>query len=381
MKIAHVSAFYKPTIGGVEKVIEELATRQVKNGHEVHVFVSDFDKNKTIETKEEIIEGVHIHRCKVLFKISQFGLIFPSLYERLVDKHIDINFDIIHSHVFGHYHFVQSSKFAKKCNVKHIHTTHCPWTDANRSFLGKVGVFISYNIFSKKALKSVNKIIAITPWEIEFIKRHGGTDEQIKVIPNGMSKDFFTKIENDFRERNNIKTKYIVLFFGRLNITKGPEKFVEIAKIVLNRRNDVTFVIRGPDEGMREEVKVLIGDEKKIILLNETRDKQEVIKTYQSADVFVMPSLREGLPLTLFEAMACGLPIVASPVNGIPYELEEGTNGFLVDNKDLVGFANKIEKLLNNDKLREEISQNNIEKSRAYDWDLIHHKIMEVYLK
>ena len=132
---------------------------------------------------------------------------------------------------------------------------------------------------------------------------------------------------------------------------------------------------------MREEVKVLIGDEKKIILLNETRDKQEVIKTYQSADVFVMPSLREGLPLTLFEAMACGLPIVASPVNGIPYEFDEGTNVFLVDNKDLVGFANKIEKLLNNDKLREEISQNNIEKSRAYDWDLIHHKIMEVYLK
>jgi len=68
MKIAHVSGFYLPTIGGVEKVMEELATRQVKEGHEVHIFCSDFDKNQIIEKKEEIIDGVHIHRCKLLFQ-------------------------------------------------------------------------------------------------------------------------------------------------------------------------------------------------------------------------------------------------------------------------------------------------------------------------
>ena len=379
MKIAHVSAFYKPTIGGVEKVMEELATRQVKDGHEVHVFVSDFDKEKTIEKKEEVIDGVNVHRCKLFIKISQSGLIIPSLYKRLVEEHKNKPFDVVHSHVFGHYHFVQASKFSKKYHVRHIHTTHCPWTDANRSFLGKVGIFISYNIFSKKAIKSVDKIIAITPWEIGFIKKYGGEVEQIEIIPNGMSKDFFTKIENnDFKMEHGIKDR-IVLFFGRLNVTKGPEHFVEIAKIILKRRNDVTFVIRGPNEGMREKVKELIGNEPRIVLLEETRDKKEVIKTYQAAEIYIMTSFREGLPLTLFEAMACGLPIIATPVNGIPYELKEGKNGFLVEYGINKEFAEKIEKLLDDNKLRAEISQNNLKKSKAYDWDLIFKKTMEVY--
>ena len=58
MKIAHINMFYLPTFGGVEQVMYELAKRQVKDGHEVHVFCCDSDKNKKIEKKEEKIEGV-----------------------------------------------------------------------------------------------------------------------------------------------------------------------------------------------------------------------------------------------------------------------------------------------------------------------------------
>ena len=101
------------------------------------------------------------------------------------------------------------------------------------------------------------------------------------------------------------------------------------------KEKNVTFVIRGPDEGMREIVKKKIGNEKKIILLDETRDRKEIIKMYQAADIFVLPSFREGLPLTLFEAMAAGLPIVATPVNGIPYEMED---------KKMVFFTPQIKK-------------------------------------
>ncbi len=377
MKIAHVSAFYKPTIGGVEKVIEELATRQVKWGHEVHVFVSDFDKEKTIKKKYEIVDGVHIHRCKLIFKISQFGTIFPSMYKKLVKEHKDKPFDVIHSHVFGHLHFVQAAKFARKFKVRHIHTTHCPWTDANRSFWGRMGVGVSYNFFSKRAMKHVDKVIAITPWEIDYIKKYGG--KEIKIIPNGMSGDFFKRIPNDFKKKHNIEGK-MVLFFGRLNITKGPEHFVEMAKIILKERmkDDVTFVIRGPDEGMRDKVRALIGNEKKIILLDETRDKKEVIKTYQSADVYVMPSQREGLPLTLFESFACGLPVVATPVNGVPYEMN-GKNGFLINYGDDEYFANRIQRLLDDNELRKRISKTNLNKAKNYNWDLIYAKTMGIY--
>jgi glycosyltransferase involved in cell wall biosynthesis len=379
MKIAHVSAFYEPTIGGVEKVMRELATRQVKEGHEVHIFVSDFDKNKTIESKEDIIDGVYVHRSKLAFKISQSGLIIPGLYKKLVGEHKKIGFDVVHSHVFGHLHFVQAAKFSKKFNVPHIHTTHCPFTDAYRSLVGRMGIFVSYNYFSKKAMKNVDEIIAITPWELNFITKYGGNAEKIKVIPNGMDKCFLTKIENnDFKEKYHIPNK-LVLFFGRLNVTKGPEHFVEIAKRILAKRNDVTFVIRGPDEGMKEQVTEAIKDERGIVLLDATRDINEIIKMYQAADIYVMPSFREGLPLTLFEAMACGLPIVATPVNGIGYEIQDGINGFLIDYGEDDKFAEKIEQLLDNEELRRSISENNLIKAKDYDWDIIHQRYMKEY--
>ncbi len=140
-------------------------------------------------------------------------------------------------------------------------------------------------------------------------------------------------------------------------------------------------MIRGPDEGMKEKVKRLIGNEKKILLLPETRDREEIIKMYQAADVFVMPSYREGLPLTLFEAMASGLPVVATPVNGVPYEIIDGKNGFLIKHGDNEGFAEKINQILDNKKLRTKIAKNNFEKAKNYNWDIISRRIINLYEK
>lgn len=377
MKIAHVGPEYYPAIGGVGQVMRELAERQASEGHEVHVFVPDWDKQKRIKKKEEIINGVYIHRCQYWFRAANFMTFWPSLFLKLSNE----KFDVIHSHLFAHPHFVIAALVAKIKGIPHIHTTHCPWSDAPRSLVGRLGILISYNIFSRAALKLTYKIIAITPWENKFIERFGGKKEKIANIPNGMSNEFFIKAKNNnFKEKLKIKkTDKIVLFFGRLSFTKSPDKFVDIAKEILKERRDIIFIIRGPDEGMKKIVKEKIGDEKRILLLSETRDRKEIIKMYQSSDVFVMPSYREGLPLTLFEAMASGLPIVATPVNGIPFEIKDGENGFLVEYKNNIKFAKKIVEILDNRKLRERISKKNIEKSRNYNWDKIARKTLDIY--
>ncbi len=375
MKIAHVCPEYRPAISGVGQVVEELAKRQVAAGHEAHVFAPDWDKKQRIKQKEEIIDGINIHRCRHILRVANFETIWPSLFARLIYG----KFDIIHSHLFGHLHFVLSSLVAKFTKAKHIHTTHCPWSDAYRSIPGRIGILLSYNIFSRIALKATHKVIAITPWEIDFIKKYGYPSEKIVNLPNGMSKDFFEKIKiNDFKKKNNIKGD-MVLFFGRLSPTKSPDRFVDIAKLVLAERKDVTFVIRGPDEGLRDKVISLIGDEKRIILLDATQDRKEIIKMYRSADVFVMPSYREGLPLTLFEAMASGLPIVASSVNGIPYEMKDVENGYLLNYSNNKGFKEKIISLLESKKLRKKISKNNLSKAKNYDWDKISRKTEKLY--
>ena len=374
MKIAHVCPFYSPAIGGVKQVVEELAKRQKKEGHEVHVYTSDWDKERRIARKDKIIDGIHVHRCYHYFKIANFASFWPSVFSKLMKR----KFDIVHSHVFGHPHFFLSSLAAKLSGARYVHTTHCPWSDAKRSTVGNLGLIVSYNTFSRVGFWITDKIIAITPWELGFINKYGGKGK-VEVLPNGMAESFFKKIKkNSFKQRHKIKGK-MVLFFGRLNVVKGPDKFVDIAKIILKKRKDVTFVIVGPDEGMREIVKNKIGDEKRIILMGAIRNRKEVIEMYQAADVFVLPSYREGLPLTLFEAMAAGNPVVASPVNGVPYEMKEPENGFLVRYGNNEGFAKRISELLDNKKLSNKISKNNMKKAVNYQWDVISKKTLGLY--
>src|SRR3989344_7190232 len=299
MKICHINMFYKPTFGGVEKVMEELALRQVEEGHEVHVFCCDSDKYKRIKIKEEVIDGVHVHRLPYWFRLSLSTFIWPSLYWRL--KKYD--FDIIHSHVSGHAYVLISGLVAKKKNIPHIHTTHCPWTDAFRPIAVRIPLFFTDKIFNKLAFNLCTKIIAITPWEIPILKKW--IDEsKIKIIPNGMDKIFFEKIKNNaFKKKHDIRGK-IILFFGRLNITKGPDKFVLAAKEILKQRKDLYFVLVGPDEGMKSKLIKMINNDKNILLLNPIYDRKKIAEMYQASNIYVMPSYREGLPLTLFEAMA-----------------------------------------------------------------------------
>jgi len=377
MKIAHVSPEYYPAIGGVGQVVRELAERQAKAGHEVHVFTPDWDKKSRIKKREDVINGVHIHRCFYIIKVANFNTLWPSVLFRLVSG----KFDIIHSHNFGHVHAFLSAIASLVSRAKHIHTTHCPWSDAQRSLAGRLGILISYNIFSRLVLSTASAVIAITPWEINFIKKYGGKKDKIKMISNGMGSEFFVKIKNnDFKKANNLK-EHVVLFFGRLNKTKSPDDFVRIAKQVLKQRKDVSFVIRGPDEGMRAEVRKLIGNEKDIILLPENRDRSEILKMYQSADIYVLPSYREGLPLTLFEAMASGLPIIATPVNGVPFEIENGKNGYLIKHGNIQSFTDKINYLLDNSKIRKKIAATNVQKAKAYNWDIIAKRTEAIYQK
>ena len=377
MKIAHVAPEYYPVIGGVGQVVRELAERQVVAGHDVSVFVPDWDKHKRMSKKSEIINGVKVHRCTHIAQIANFSTIWPSVLTKLISG----KFDIIHSHNFGHLHVVLSAIAVKLTKAKHIHTTHCPWSDAKRSLIGKIGLNISYNLFSRWALSNAGAIIAITPWELDYIKKYGGDSKKTIVVSNGMSREFFKKIKpNDFRQKHAIsKDKKIVLFLGRLNATKGPDHFVKIARQILSERKDIFFVMRGPDEGMKSIVKHMIGGEKNILLLDKTIDKKELIKTYQSADLYVMPSYREGLPLTLFEAMASGLPVVATPVNGVAFEISNGKNGFLVKYGDIIGFKKKILEILGNKVLRDKIAKNNTTKAANYDWDIIARKTEDIY--
>lgn len=374
MRIAHITMFYEPAICGVKQVVRELAERQVKDSHEVHVFCSDSDKEKRIKVKETNINGVKVHYLPYWFRLSRFTYIWPSLLWKFPKG----KFDIIHSHVSGHAYVYIAGLLARRNKIPHIHTTHCPWTDAFRPLPARIALFFSYNFFNKGAFKRIDKIVAITPWELNFIRKWA-SDEKISVIPNGMADVMFERVNpNNFKKEHNIKGK-LVLFFGRLNVTKGVDKLALVARDVVKERNDIWFMWVGPDEGMKSTVEEIIKGEPHLILHEPICDRKKVAEMYQASDVYVLPSYREGLPLTLFEAMASGLPIVASPVNGVPYEMKEPDNGFLVGYGDLENLKKRILQVLDDKKLATKISKNNIERSKQYNWNIIAKRYMALY--
>ena len=376
MKIVHINMFYFPTFGGVEQVMYELAKRQVAEGHEVHVFCCDSDKNKRIKIKNEIIKGIHVHRLPYWFRLSLNTFFWPSLLWRFKE-----NFDIVHTHVSGHAYILFTGLLSKIKKFKHIHTTHCPWTDSSfRPLILRPFLFLNDLFFNKFSFNFVDKVIAITPWELEKLHKYIKDKKKIKVIPNGTDKILYKKIKNNrFKKEYKIKEKKLVLFFGRLNPTKGPEKLVLTAINISKKRKDIAFVWVGPDEGKAEEVKKLIKPYKNMKYLGPIRGKEKIAEMYQAADIYVLPSYREGLPLTLFEAMASELPIVASPVNGVPFEMKQPENGFFSDYGDLKSLEQNILKILDNPKLAKKISENNFKKAQQYSWDIISKKYMKEY--
>ena len=380
MKIAHINMFYLPTFGGVEQVMVELAERQVEDGHEVHVFCCDSDKYQRIKEKEEIINGVHIHRLSYWCRLSLNTFIWPSLFFKLL--FFKEKFDVFHTHVSGHDYILATGLVSKIRGSKHVHTTHCPWTDSSfRPKIIRPFLFLNNLFMNKISFDYVDKIFSITPWELETLEKYGDKDKTV-VIPNGMDAILYKKVKNNkFRKKYKIKEKNLVLFFGRLNPTKGPEYLAQAAVNISKKRKDIAFFWVGPDEGKADEVKKIIKGHKNMQYLGPLKGKDKIAEMYQAADLYCLPSYREGLPLTLFEAMASGLPIVASPVNGIPYEMKEPENGLFVKYGDVELIEKQILKLIDDKKLRDKISKNNIKKAQGYQWDDIYRKYMREYEK
>jgi len=128
---------------------------------------------------------------------------------------------------------------------------------------------------------------------------------------------------------------------------KAPLDFVRVAKVVLDERSDARFFLVG-DGLLRPQVETLIDQLKitdKVLLLGWRRDIPEIM---HSIDLLLLTSLWEGLPRVLPQAMASGIPVVATSVNGSPEAVQNGLNGYLLPPGDVEGMARKILYLINN---------------------------------
>lgn len=140
------------------------------------------------------------------------------------------------------------------------------------------------------------------------------------------------------------------IFIGRLTHQKGPGALADVARRTLSAMDNVVFLIVGDGPLMSNLQESLQDLFPRVVFLGYQRD---VTPFYNAADVLLLPSRYEGLPMTLVEAFAHGVPAVASNVGGIPEVIQDGANGFMCDPMRPDHMCERISQLLRDDTLRQ----------------------------
>lgn len=198
---------------------------------------------------------------------------------------------------------------------------------------------------------------------------------KVQVLYNGVTKSNFT-----LQKKNNVPP--IALFMGRLGKRKGTYDLIEAIKLLKENGIKGKFLLAG--DGEIEEVNKLI-DTYQLHEYVETLgwingdQKKSLLKT---SDLLVLPSYNEGLPMAILEAMDYGLPIVSTPVGGIPEVIKDDENGYLVKPGDVPQLAARLTDLLVNRELRYEMGHNNQRLiAEKYDLDVLLKDLSLLYKK
>jgi glycosyltransferase involved in cell wall biosynthesis len=237
-------------------------------------------------------------------------------------------YDLIHTGGRSHY-WISQLAHLREPNLSHVHSFRVDVNsrqypkERKRNLLNKVDATTAV---SKHTAKTVKKEFGITP----------------SVIYNGVDNKYFTDSYDypQFLEKYSIESPYI-LFVGNFVPRKRPGDVLEVAKQI----PEADFLLFG-DGPKYPEIKGKANSIQNVTLFGRV-DKKILPAIYTHADCFLFPTVREGCPNVVLEAMASGTPVVGYRKTSMPELIEDQETGFLVEESDISGLANKVQILLN----------------------------------
>lgn len=388
MNILLISNFFPPHKGGVETATYYTAKNLTERGHKVIVLTSKSGIEK-YEIKEDIpfqvlrYKAFSLPEIRGLTQSSSLGIIPKAIFDlpKIIKKY---NIQIIH--LEGR--FFPISWISAFLNLI-IFKRPMFLTVQGRLEIGITNYIENLfdQIITKLLYRNIRKIICVSKSLEERLIRYGINEKRLFVIPNGVDISFFSpKKQSDFlnnclkKEKKNFKK---VLFVGRLDPQKGVKYLVKAIPKVIEKYDKVHFFILG-NGNMEKELKNLSKslDIEEFITFIDMIPLKKMPEVYSSADIFCLPSIHEGFPLSLAEALSMGLIIVASKTEGIPDAIEEHKNGFLVQKRNVNQLSFKLLKSLNLEEgLAKEIKHNNRDLAKKkFSWKIITKKIETLYL-
>ena len=316
LSIVHVLSSFG--MGGLERVALDLARGQRDLGHDV-VTVSLAAEGEGPLAAE--FRGVGLPIETVAVKPAGFDASVPMKLGKLFRRH---NVDVVHTH--NPQPLVMSALPARGLRAALIHTKHGVNPDTQRRLMMR-----------RVAARFANRFVAVSEATAKTAREQRECpDSKLMVIPNGIDTERFSAERRGRRETRAqlglADDDFFVLTVGRLWPEKGHEYLIRSLQPMLSKPGTVLAIAGdGPE---RENLEHFVADldlDDRVRLLGNRRDVPELVA---AADVFVLSSVREGLPLVIPEAMAGGLPVVSTSVGGIPKVVLEGETGFLVESGD-----------------------------------------------
>lgn len=371
MKILEITNYTAGGCGVGMRVLKESQLLSAR-GHKVAIFSSNIVKgSEDLCSLEEKQSNVNIKRFPAMKLGGE-----SYMHWNFTKEAIKYNPSVIIAHAYRHLHNLQALKVAKKLNCKIFLVTHAPFArETSRTWIQNKIVGLYDNLIGKNSLKRFDKIITITKWEEKYLEKLGIKKNKIIYLPNGVKDEFFKPIK--------IISKPItqIAYWGRISKIKQLESVS--GAIALSINEDWTFKIRGPaDKDYLKELNLLIKEKRlkdKEFIESLPYNSSEQIKGLDNSQIFILPSLSEGMPQTLVEAMARGRIVIGSDNEGNKELISDGKNGFIFkngDERDLANILYRIKRL--NQKEIGSLQKNARKTAERFMWNNIIQKIEQL---
>lgn len=353
MRILHVIPSLLP--GGAERLITEWATYLRRAGHEVELctiytggpFVAQLER-----------AGVAVHNLAFDPGIEQFRLrrkydlrILPALARRIRDG----KFQIVHAHLFPALLFAALTSFLAP-DQPYVYSEHSQHNRRRRSRILRVLDWCLYYRYARILPVGHEVAKALCAWL-------PGLTRKVQVIPNAIDPAHFQTTDGEVealrRELTITQDEKVVLFVGRLEHEKGPDLLVEALSHLhpsLDEENSRIRVVLAGDGRLKKALQERCSTLPRAGMVTFLGYRQDIPALLGLADLVVLPSRSEGLPMTVLETMAAGKPLLATSVGSIPEVIEHGVSGWVVPPGSPAALAQGIRHLLGSPDLRKRLS-------------------------